>query len=70
MQYRAKKACTLPGSHRYVEAGEVVELSLPKGQKPPKHLEPIKPKAEPPKQAAGTGQDPGPDHSRPEDLDK
>lgn len=46
-QYKAKKACTLPGTHRYVEAGEVVTLDLPKGKKAPKHLEPIKPAPQP-----------------------
>jgi len=85
-QYKAKKACTLPGTHRYVEAGEVVTLDLPKGKKAPKHLEPIKPAPQPktaPKQndnqnqkpAAGSegqnqGADKNPDHSKPDDLKK
>lgn len=67
MQYKVKKACTLPdGNHRYVEAGEVVELDLPKGQKPPKHLEPI-PEAKP-QTVKPVENSKDADHSRPEDL--
>lgn len=67
MQYKVKKTCTLPGSLRYVEAGEIVELTLPKGQKVPRHLEPIKKKTQGNDQASqATSSEP--DHSRPEDL--
>lgn len=57
-RFKAKKACTLPKSHRYVEAGW--EGELPFDEPPGPHFELVKnkPKAETkkePEQTAGQG---------------